>query len=173
VIRRVGFQFIMHHFPSVAWTSGIDVPIEVAIPLPFILGIGDAIIRAIEVAAAAALFVTALRAANRPWLPSAAAAVAYFCTSLDSSATLRQTPLMLLSAASAALLLWLLTTYVMRNNLLAYPLAVALALLLSDAATLLQNHRADLQTAGIVEIAAVIALVIWIAAPRSSPIEHA
>ena len=80
---------------------------------------------------------------------------------------------MLLSAASAALLLWLLTTYVMRNNLLAYPLAVALALLLSDAATLLQNHRADLQTAGIVEIAAVIALVIWIAAPRSSPIEHA
>ena len=173
VIRRVGVQIIMLHFPSVAWTSGIDVPIEVAIPLPFIFGIGDAIIRSIEVAAAAALFVTALRGANRPWLPSAAAAVAYFCTSLDSSATLRQTPLMLLSAASAALLLWLLTTYVMRNNLLAYPLAVALALLLSDAATLLQNHRADLQTAAIVEIAAVIALVIWIAAPRSSPIEHA
>jgi hypothetical protein len=61
----------------------------------------------------------------------------------------------------------------MRNNLLAYPLAVALALLLGDASTLLQNHRADLQAGGIAEIAASIALIIWIATPRPSPIEHA
>src|SRR5206468_9824022 len=47
VIRRVGVQLIMHPFPPVAWPSGIDVPIEVALPLPSILGTGHATIRAI------------------------------------------------------------------------------------------------------------------------------
>ena len=53
----------------------------------------------------------------------------------------------------------------MRENLLAYPVAAALALLLGSAATLLQNHRSDLMVNGVVDILAVMALVVWIAYP--------
>ena len=72
---------------------------------------------------------------------------------------------MLIAAATAAALAWAIVRYVFGTNLLAYPIAVALAMLLGSAATLLQNHRPDLIANAIVEIAATVALVIWIAYP--------
>jgi membrane protease YdiL (CAAX protease family) len=172
LIRRALLQLVMLQFPSVAWTNGIAVPLSVATPMPFILGIGDALIRAVEASAAIALFVAALREAKRRWLPAAAAALVVFCMSIDDGVTLHQTPLMLLSAVTAGLLAWLIGEYVLRDNLLAYPLTVALVLILNSAGTLLQNHRADLQTAAFIEIAAAVALAIWVAVPRPAP-EHA
>jgi membrane protease YdiL (CAAX protease family) len=169
LIRRVLLQVVMLQFPSVAWTNGIAVPLSVGTPMPFILGIGDALIRAIEASAAIALFVAALRGANRRWLPAAAAALIVFCMSLDAGVTAHQTPLMLLSSATAGLLAWLIGEYVLRDNLLAYPLTIALVLILNSGGALLQNHRADLQTAAFIEIAAAVALAIWVAAPRVIP----
>ena len=172
MIRRVLLQLVMLQFPSVAWTNGIAVPLAVATPMPFILAIGEAVVRAVEASAGIALFVAALAGANRRWLPAAAAALAVFCISLDASVTLHQTPLMLLSSVTAAALVWLIAEYMLRDNLLAYPLTVALILVLNSAAALLQNDRADLRTAAFIEIAAAVALAIWVAAPRPAP-EHA
>jgi hypothetical protein len=172
MIRRALLQWVMLQFPSVAWTNGIAVPLVVATPMPFILDIGEAVVRAVEASAAIALFVGALREANRQWLPAAAAALVAFCISLDGSVTLHQTPLMLLSAVTAGLLAWLIGKYVLRDNRLAYPLTVALILILNSAGVLLQHHRPDLQTVAFIEIAAAVALAIWVAAPQPLP-EHA
>jgi predicted histidine transporter YuiF (NhaC family) len=79
---------------------------------------------------------------------------------------------MLLSSASAALAVWFVVRFVLRENLLAYPMAAALALLLGSAASLLQNQRNDLILNGVVEIMAAIALVIWIAYPKYSEPQH-
>ena len=79
---------------------------------------------------------------------------------------------MLLSAVTAGVVVWLVAEYVLRDNLAAYPLTIALILILNQAGALLQNDRADLQTAAFIEIAAAIALAIWVAAPRANP-EHA
>jgi len=172
LIRRVLLQVVMLQFPSVAWTDGIAVPLAVATPMTFILGIGEALIRAVEASAAVALFVAALRGANRRWLPAAAAALIVFCISLDAGVTIHQTALMLLSAVTAGVVVWLIAEYVLGDNLLAYPLTIALILILNGSGELLQNHRGDLQIAAFIEIAAAIALAIWVAAPRADP-EHA
>ena len=73
--------------------------------------------------------------------------------------------MMLLSAATVAIVAWIVVRYVLADNLLAYPVAAALLSLLGSAATLLQNHRADLLVNGIVVIAAALALVVWLVAP--------
>jgi len=169
LIRRVVLQVVMLRFPSVAWTDGIAVPLAVATPMPFLLGIGEALVRAVEASAAVALFVAALRGANRRWLPAAAAALVVFLISLDAGVTIHQTGLMLLSAVTAGVVVWLIAEYVLRDNLAAYPLTIALILILNQAGALLQNERADLQTAAFIEIAAAIALAIWVAAPRANP----
>jgi hypothetical protein len=172
LIRRVLLQIVMLQFPSVAWTNGISVPLAVAAPVPFILGIGEALIRAIEGSAAVALFVAALRGANRPWLPAAAAGLIVFLISLDAGVTAQQTALMLLSAVTAGAVVWLIAEYILRDNLAAYPVTIALVLLLNHAGVLFQNHRADLQIAAFIDIAAAIALAIWVATPRPLA-EHA
>ena len=79
---------------------------------------------------------------------------------------------MLFSAATAAVLAWLIVRRVLGTNLLSYPLAVALAMLLGSAATLLQNHRPDLIANAIVESLAAAALVIWIAGRGPRTAEH-
>ena len=54
------------------------------------------------------------------------------------------------------------------------PLTIAVALLIGNAADLLQNHREDLMVNGIVEIVAAIALLLWAAIPgeRFEPQRH-
>ena len=80
--------------------------------------------------------------------------------------------LMLLASVTGALVVWAVVRFILRENLLAYPLAVALALLLGSAVTLLQNQRSDLIVNAVVEIVAAIALAVWIAYPTHSEPQH-
>jgi membrane protease YdiL (CAAX protease family) len=167
VIRRVLLQLVVLRWPQIATVDGLHVPDEVALWMPSLLTIGQTAVYTVIVCAAAALFVAALRGLpGKRWLPSAIGAALVFFATLDPSAKPAEMPLALLSAATAAALAWLLVRHVLGSNLMAYPLTAALALLLGAAATLLQNHRADLAANAAIEIAVALALVLWAALPR-------
>ncbi len=173
LIRRVGLQWLAQTFPSIASAGSIDVPQAVNMTWPAILDIGQAAVHAIYASAVVALFVTALRTMPRArQLADIVAILAIFFAALDQSTNAREAPLMLLSAASAALLAWCVVRFIMRENLLAYPLTAALASLLGTAATLLHNHRGDLVLNGVLEIVVAIALIIWMTFP-SYEAQHA
>jgi hypothetical protein len=141
--------------------------------LPAVIDIGQAVIRAIEASAVMALFVVSLRGMPRAkQLADITAILALFFVTLEPSTNATEAPLMLLSAVSAALVVWFVVRFVLRENLLAYPLAAALALLLGSAASLLQNQRNDLILNGVVEIIAAIAFIVWIAYPKYSEPQH-
>jgi hypothetical protein len=142
----------------------------VALPLPSIWAIGNAVILALLASAAAGLFVYALRTFSRvPWLPDAIGVAILFCLTLESSVTAKQLPSTILGTLIAALILWALVRYVLGANLLAYPLAVLIAQLLLGGATLLQNQRQDLIVNGIVMLVAAAAAALWAALPREVP----
>jgi membrane protease YdiL (CAAX protease family) len=163
-IRRIALLFLDQAFPFAASAGVVNVPRSVAMPLPSLLAIGEAAIRAIEASAAVALFVRAVRTMpGRRWLRDAVAIAAIFFVTLEPSVTLRHMPLMLVASASGAVLVWFVVRFVLGENLLAYPVAVVLAYLLGNATTLLQNHRPDLIANAVVEIAAVIFFAVWIA----------
>ena len=134
-----------------ASAGGLDIPQEVNIAVPALLDIGQSVVRAIEASAVVALFVTAIRGMPRAErFADMTAILALFFITLDSNTKPTEAPMMLLSSITGALLAWFIVRFVMRENLLAYPLAAALALLLGSAATLLQNHRSDLMVNGVV-----------------------
>ncbi|HEY8132740.1 MAG TPA: type II CAAX endopeptidase family protein [Thermoanaerobaculia bacterium] len=173
LIRRLALQWITNAFPSIAPAGGVDIPEAVNTALPSLLAIGEAALRAIEASAAVALFVVGLRGLPRAErFADATAIAALFFVSLDPSMRPAEAPFMLFAAATAAALAWAVVRYVFGTNLLAYPTAIALAMLLGSAATFLQNHRPDLIANAIVEIAAAVALVIWIAFRGPRIAEH-
>jgi hypothetical protein len=173
LIRKLALQLLTLAFPSAASVDGLDIPRSVLIPLPSLMGIGGAAIQALEASAAVALFMVAIREMpGRVWLRDAVPMAMIFFLTIDSSVTLRQMPLMLLSAATASLLAWCIVRFVLRENRLAYPLVFFWGSLLASAATLLSNHRFDLRANAVVEIAAVVAVAIWIAR-RPNREEHA
>jgi membrane protease YdiL (CAAX protease family) len=171
VVFRVAQQAIAVRFPALTSVHGLNAPDLVAIPLPGLIGIGSAIMLSLIVCAVLGLFILALRGFSaRPWLPATIATIAIFLVRVDASANLKETPLMLASAALAAALAFIVIRYVLGTNLLAYPLTVAVALLLGNGADLLQNHRPDLTLNAIAEIVVAIALLIWVALPRDKPL---
>jgi membrane protease YdiL (CAAX protease family) len=166
VLFRIAEQAIALRFPALTSVHGLNAPEFVAIPLPALLGIASTIIRTLMVCAVFGLFMLALRGFTaRPWLPATIATIAIFLAALDASANLKETPLMLFSAAVTAALAFILIRYILGTNLLAYPLTIAVALLLGNGADLLQNHRPDLTVNGIVEIVVAVALLLWAAIP--------
>jgi membrane protease YdiL (CAAX protease family) len=169
-IFRVLAAMIEQRFPDTMSIDALHVPQSVAIPLPSIWAIGNAVIMAITVAAAAGLLVYALRAFSEVrWLPDAAALALLFCLTIDSSVTPKQLPAAVAATLVSALLVWALVRFILGANLLAYPLAVVIAQLLLGGATLLQNHRQDLIVNGIVLLAAAAAAALWAALPREVP----
>jgi membrane protease YdiL (CAAX protease family) len=171
VIREGVLQMIATRFPGAAIVHGLSVPSSIALPMPALLAVGQAITRTILWSAAIGLFMVSMRGLRwKPWLPAAIATTALFLTALDSSATPAQTPLMLLSAATLAVLPWIAVRFFLGRNLLAYPLTIALAILLSSVALLLQNDRPDLRANAIGEIVVIAALLLWVAA-RSETVE--
>ncbi|MDP9360466.1 MAG: hypothetical protein M3P29_03335 [Acidobacteriota bacterium] len=172
ILFRAGQQAIALRFPSLASAQGFNIPTAVALPLPGLLGILSAILRTLTVCSIFGLFILALRGfTSKPWLPATIGMLAVFFAALDASANLRQTPIMLVAAAITAGLAFIVIRYVLGTNLLAYPLTIAVALLLGNGADLLQNHRADLTLNGVAEIVAAVALLIWAAVPGESTAE--
>ena len=169
ILFRFGQQAIALRFPSAASWHGFNVPDAVALPLPGLLGILSTVLRTLTVCSIFGLFIMALRGfTSKPWLPALIGILAIFLTAIDASANARQTPLMLLGAAMTAGIAFIVIRYVLGTNLLAYPLTIAVALLLGNGADLLQNHRADLTLNGVVEIIGGVALLIWAAMPGES-----
>jgi membrane protease YdiL (CAAX protease family) len=169
VLFRVAEQAIALRFPALTSVHGLSASEFVAIPLPALVGLGSTIIRTLMACAVFSLFMLALRGFTaRPWLPATIATIAIFLAALDASANLKETPLMLISAAIAAALAFIVVRYILATNLLAYPLTIAVALLLGNGADLLQNHRPDLTVNGIAEIVVAVALLLWTAIPRES-----
>jgi membrane protease YdiL (CAAX protease family) len=174
IVFRVAEQAIALRFPALTSVHGLNAPEFVAIPLPGLLGIVSTIIRTLMACTIFGLFMLALRGFTaRPWLPATIGTIAIFLAALDASANLKETPLMLAAAAVAAALAFIVIRYVLGTNLLAYPLTIAVALLLGNGADLLQNHRPDLTVNGIVEIVVAIALLLWAAIPRESTADAA
>lgn len=169
-VRRGLLHMLVTAFPSVAAIDGFDVPDLVALPLPAFLIIGDAILRGIEISAALALFVHALKGFEGPaWLPDVIGSVAMFCLTLDASVRPSEMPFALLVSTTIALVLWISVRFILGRNLLAYPVAAALLFLGGGAATLLQNHRPDLLVNGLVTVAAAAALMLWLSLPSRGP----
>lgn len=167
-IDRFAMQLLAQAFPNLGGIAGVTVPDAVAISIPAFLDIGMAAVRAVEVSAGIGLFVVSLQAMpGRRWLPDAVAIAALFCISLDSDADMHKLPLMLLAAVAGAVLAWALVRFVLRNNLLAYPLATALGLLIQSGIGLLQNHRPDLTVNGVADLVAAALLAIWVVFPPS------
>ena len=173
-------QLLAHAFPAMASAGGVDIPQTVNVALPAFLDIGQAVMRAIEASAAIAIFLVALQGMPRAErFADATAILALFLISIEPSTKPAHAPLMLLSSIGGALLVWFLVRFLLRQNLLAYPLAIGLALLLGSAVALLQNHRQDLIVNGVVDIAAAVAIAVWMAARGShfaeiaSPEAHA
>jgi membrane protease YdiL (CAAX protease family) len=167
-VRRTLLHLLGAAFPAALSVHGISIPEEAAIPLPALLAAGNAIIHALELSAALALFFVALAPFRRrlPWLPAAAGVAIIFFLQLDRGDGAAQMLYAILVAASSALVFYLLARFVLRGNLLAYPAAIALASLLQDAASMAGNHRPDLQGNAIAALVAAIALLVWLAWPR-------
>jgi hypothetical protein len=172
ILFKVGQQAIALRFPSLASMHGFNAPEKVALEWPALFGILSTIVLTLTICAVFGLFILALRGfASKRWLPATIGMAAVFFATLDSSANLQQTPLMLVSAALTALLAFVVIRYVLGANLLAYPLTIAMAILLGNGADLLESHRADLTINGIAVIAVAVALMIWAASARESAAE--
>jgi len=170
VIREGVLNLIAARFPNAAAAHSINVSSSVAQPLPALLTIGQTIVHVLLGSAAVALFVVALRGMRwKPWVPGTVAIAAMFLAGLDASATPAETPMMLASAASLALIAWAAAHFLLQRNLLAYPLTIALAALLSSVSLLLQNNRPDLFANAMAEVVVMGALMLWIAVPNEGP----
>ena len=167
VTVRILLQWIVLAFPSIAPAGGVAIPQSINIAAPAFLAIGQAIVRAIELSAAVGLFIVGVRGMpGGERYADIVALIAIFFVLLDPTAHGGEAMLMLLSAAVGAAMAWFVVRFVLRDNLLAYPLAASIALMLSSAANMLQNHRGDLTVNAIVVILAAIALAVWAAAPH-------
>jgi membrane protease YdiL (CAAX protease family) len=155
VIAVVLQQYLAHAFPGSASVS-LTAPMEVATPLPAVIETLQALYDAIVVAAAVALYSTAIRKHT-----AIVTIAALFCASIDPSATAAQAPLMVIRAAAIALLAWVVARYVLDGNPLAWPLTAFLVSLLQAAGVLLENHRPDLIGNGIALIVFAAGAVGW------------
>jgi len=134
-------------FPTASPVDNLSIPETVAIPLPAIAILWQAIVAALALSAAVAGIVAALDAtpANRRLLLQIIIGLSLMLIATDASIRLEQVPLMLLVAMALVALLYLSARYVLRNNYLAYPLTFFAFSLLSSASSLMQNDRLDLQ----------------------------
>jgi membrane protease YdiL (CAAX protease family) len=168
-IAHAAAAIVEQRFPRTMNIEGLHVPRSVALPLPSLWALGDALLLALAAAAAIGLFVLAIRSfGSTAWLPDVIGVALLLCLTIDSRVTPRQLPSAIAGTLIAALLTWALVRFVLGRNLLAYPLAILLREILADASMLLQNHRGDLQINGMVMLAAAAAVALWAALPREA-----
>lgn len=138
ILGVTALQFLHNLFPNGADIS-LWPPQAVITPLPALTILGQAILAAIIVSGAAALYREAMHKHA-----ALAMALSLFAVHLSPSATTAQMPLMIVKAIGTAALAYILVRWVLGANPLAWPLTVFLAITLSGAVMLLGNARPDL-----------------------------
>ena len=168
VIVRVALTMIGQLFPAAARVTGMNIPEEVALPVPALLALLQSVYLAIMASGAAALIAAALQSLRKlPWIPGAVTVVMLFCILVDSDVTEAQAPLIIARALVTAIALWLIVRYILGDHLLAWPLAIFTATALQSAGGMLTNHRPDLLLHGTIVLIAFAAVLLWAAVPRS------
>ncbi len=141
---RTIMQLAADRFPSTASVS-IDIANTVVVTFPAVLAIADAIFNTIVGSAVIASFAVALGLMRkRPWLSEGLIIAIIFCAALDPSATAARTPLMLARAAVLAIAAWATIRYLLRDNLLAWPVTIFIAAMLNGIVGMAGNDRPDL-----------------------------
>jgi membrane protease YdiL (CAAX protease family) len=156
VLADAALGAIAHALP---WTGSVELsaPVQVATPFPALTEAAQALFGAIVIAAAVALYTTALPRKQLAFVTIAAV----FCASIDPIVTPRQAPVMLGYALVIALLAWVIARYVLNGNPLAWPLAVFTGATLNVAAVLFENHRPDLLANAIALVVLALAALAW------------
>jgi len=164
---RTLVQMFTSLLPSMASVNSVDAPEDVAVALPGLLAILQAGFAAVVLSAAIALFAIAIRSLpQRRWVAPLVTILSLAAVTLNPNVPQHAMPLMLLRALLLGVVIWLIVRYVTVDNFLAYPLAIFTVTIVSNAATLLQNHRADLVANAVAELVFLSIVMIWIVAPR-------
>jgi hypothetical protein len=157
VVVDVASGWAAHQWPEVA-TVSFSVAPDPGMILPGPIRAGEALWAAIVVSAAVALYRAAVAKYAGP-ITIAAISFAMIEPQADGAAL----PLMLTGAIVAALVVWVIARYVLHHNLLAWPMAVFLAVILDSATTILRNSRPDMLANGFFLIAVAAAVTVWTA----------
>ncbi|HUP48802.1 MAG TPA: type II CAAX endopeptidase family protein [Thermoanaerobaculia bacterium] len=161
LVWRIGLSF-----PSRMRIDELSIPPSIALPLPALFEMGQAVFGAILLSAAVALYATAVRPWRRQWLAAAVTIGIVFCLMLDVNAGPRELPLMLALTAALTTVVWLVARRILDGHLLAWPAAILTASLVQSGAALLQNHRPDLLLQGGILLAVAALMVIWLVSSR-------
>ncbi len=170
---RTIMQLAADRFPSTASVS-IDIPNAVSVTFPALLAIADALFNTIVGSAVIASFAVALGLMRkRAWLSEGLIIAIIFCAALDPSATAARTPLMLARAAVLAIAAWTTIRYLLRDNLLAWPVTIFIAAMLNGIVGMAGNDRPDLlANAGVVGVV-LVAAIVWLVMPRGAGFQPA
>jgi len=167
LILRSLIAFAMMLIPSAARVNGISISELVATPLPFVVALLDALFDAITISAAIAMFASAVQSLRkRSWIPAVVTVVAFFLVLLDSNVPSAEAPLAIARAAIGALAIFAVTKWVLKDNALAYPVAIFAGTALQSALSMLGNERTDLQIAGWAVAFVVLAALTWLVIPQ-------
>ncbi|HET7712783.1 MAG TPA: hypothetical protein VFL80_12695, partial [Thermoanaerobaculia bacterium] len=167
LLLDVASLWTAHAFPGRSRFPSLSAPDLVALPLPVMLAIGEALYTAIIGGAAVALFFAAFRKPPGRWTLAVLITAILFGVSLDTAAQPHQIGLMLLSSIVTAVVVYTIGRFMMGANPLAYPLVIFTVTLLQRAAAMLQNDRADLRLNGYAAVAVTIITMIWMAWPQT------
>jgi len=162
---RALLRLIQAQFPAAANVS-LEIPSAVAVPFPAILTFAEACFDAVVASGVIAAFAYAVSSFRKvPWLRGALTIGIIFCASMRPDATFAQTPLMLIRAAALAVLIWVIARYVLDGNVLAWPFAIFMAIVLNGIDSMAQ-HRLDLHINVLALAIVLVAAIVWMAFPR-------
>jgi len=156
VLRLVAFAF-----PGIAAVSDISISDTVVIPWPALIEILLAVAAAVIFAGMAALFANAVASWPHPRAAAIATIAIVFTITLDSTATLSELPLTVITSAALGVLVWVIARYVLGHNPLAWPLAAFTIALVESGVSMAQNHRLDLEVQGAIVLAVALAVLAW------------
>ncbi|HUP45913.1 MAG TPA: CPBP family glutamic-type intramembrane protease [Thermoanaerobaculia bacterium] len=169
VIFDEAMRWAQRAVPAIMRIDELSIPASIGLQLPSLLETFEAVIAAIVLPAAAALYVVVVARWRRQWLASVVTGLIIFSVSLDTNASLRELPFALGAAAALAAVVWITARFILGSNLLAWPATVFVASLLQGAGALLQNDRGDLLLHGAILLALATATLIWLAARPAPP----
>ena len=162
---RALLHLVEAQFPAAANVS-FEIPNAVALPFPAVLTFAEACFDAVVASGVVAAFAYGVSSFRQtPWLRDVLTIVVIFCASMRPDATFAQTPLMLVRAAALALLTWVIARFVLDGNVLAWPFAAFMAILLNGIDSMAQ-HRLDLHFNVLALGIVLVAAIVWMVFPR-------